>query len=441
MLNDKHPEIQAITSNEIEESEHTEWSHLFLKKTCSIRTDETYGYLPPKPPDVPESLSAAEALGWQRKAGVDFRPHLHQEGVNFLCDSGSQVSAQPPDPGDKPLPNRFLKAANGTKIKCYGTKEIVIKLGRKQINYTIIKADVESPILGWDFFRQKKLEFRWNEFGDITLYDKLSQTSVVLNYKPVPLDKSEKLTSLSLVEPSEPVVRCQVRHPNLQSEIAAVEDLGVEESHEDIKILPEGPYKQILSKYPELLKQNFNELSSKTGIIHRITTNGDKPVKVRPRRLLPGSPKAIEAKKAWDQLIRLGIVEPVDPAKSNTYSSPLHFVWKPDGSIRPVGDYRALNAQTELDQFPLPHLRDFAHTMAGCKVFSRCDLRKAFHQIIIDERDRFRTGVSTPWGMYQFKRLSMGLKNSGQAFQRLVQHVIGDTPGVFCYLDDLLLFS
>ena len=194
------------------------------------------------------------------------------------------------------------------------------------------------------------------------------------------MDKSSKLTSLSLFGEAKSVRSSQIRHPNIQSEVAAVEDLGVEESEEDIKIIPDGPYKDLLLKYPNLLKQNFNELSTKTGITHRILTNGDKPVKVKPRRLLPGSPKAQKAKEAWDQLIRLGIVEKVDPAKTNTYSSPLHFVWKPCGSIRPVGDYRSLNAQTELDQFPLPHLRDFAHSMAGCKVFSRCDLRKAFHQ-------------------------------------------------------------
>ena len=446
------PEIQAISSNEITESDYTEWSHSFLqqKQTFAIRTDEAWTHdIPVEPPDPPpESLSAAEALDWPvGKAGVDFRPHLYQKEVGYvLCDSGSQVSAYPPEPGDQPVKNRFLKAANGTKIQCYGVKEVVIKLNRKQIKFNVIKADVESPILGWDFFRQKKIDFRWNDFGDITLYDKISNIQVVLNYKPVPLEKSLRLTSLSLVEEefgpqTDPQPEHRNRHPNLQAEVAAVEDLGIEEGEENINVIPDGPYKDLLQKYPDLLKQNFNELSTKTGVVHRIQTNSDRPVKIKPRRLLPGSPKAQKAKEAWDQLLRLGIVERVDPAKTNTYSSPLHFVWKSDGSIRPVGDYRSLNAQTELDQFPLPHLRDFAHNMAGCKIFSRCDLRKAFHQIIIDERDRFRTGVSTPWGMFQFKRLSMGLKNSGQAFQRLVQHVIGDIPGVFCYLDDLLLFS
>ena len=35
----------------------------------------------------------------------------------------------------------------------------------------------------------------------------------------------------------------------------------------------------------------------------------------------------------------------------------------------------------------------------------------------------------------------MGMRNSAQSFQRMVQDVVGDMESVFCYLDDLLIFS
>ena len=35
----------------------------------------------------------------------------------------------------------------------------------------------------------------------------------------------------------------------------------------------------------------------------------------------------------------------------------------------------------------------------------------------------------------------MGMRNSAQSFQRWVDSVIGDLPGVFCYLDDLLVYN
>ena len=198
---------------------------------------------------------------------------------------------------------------------------------------------------------------------------------------------------------------------------------------ENIDLLPESPYKEVLGRYPQLLKQTFAEDTSKNNIQHKIPTGNAKPCRAKTRRLIPGSPKAIKAKAAWDQLVRLGIVEKVDPSAPNLWVSPIHFVPKGDGSLRPVGDYRGLNAVTELDQYKLPHLRDYTHDIAGCKVFSKVDLRKAFHLICIAKEDQMKTCVTTPWGMFNFKRLSMGISNSAQAFQRLIDSVVADIPG------------
>ena len=58
----------------------------------------------------------------QESSDVDIRPHFFDPVRKefILCDSGSQISAFPPEPGDSQLPNVFLKAANGSKIACYG---------------------------------------------------------------------------------------------------------------------------------------------------------------------------------------------------------------------------------------------------------------------------------------------------------------------------------
>ena len=114
---------------------------------------------------------------------------------------------------------------------------------------------------------------------------------------------------------------------------------------------------------------------------------------------------------------------------------------KGDGSLRPVWDYRLLNDKPELDLYNLPHLRDFQPLIAGSKLFSKVDLRKAFHLICIDKRDQHKTCVATQWGMFNFKRLSMGMRNSAKAFQRLVDSVLNGLEGTFCYLDDILIFS
>jgi len=61
----------------------------------------------------------------------------------------------------------------------------------------------------------------------------------------------------------------------------------------------------------------------------------------------------------------------------NPWASLLHLVPKKEDGWRPCGDYRALNARTVPDQYPVRHIADFAHQLAGRKVFSTIDLVKS----------------------------------------------------------------
>ena len=391
----------------------------------------------------PSELPAFQAIAAAQESDlVDFRPHLTDPHLGeLLIDSGSMVSAFPPEPGDLEDNSLSLKAVNGSKIKCYGKKEFSIKIGRKSYPFLAYKADVQAPVLGWDFLRRFKLNLEWNDCGDILIVDRKANISHILNFKSLSRERSLRHKRLAI---SAGLDRNQEEF-DLPFQVSSMEALGESKStvvhKEDINILPDSPYKTLLSKYPELLTQDFNS-KTKANITHRIILKeGAKPFKSKTRRLLPGSPKAEQAQKDWKQLVELGIVERVSPGESNLFSSPLHFAEKGYGTLRPVGDYRLLNDRTELDVHPLPHIRDYTHDIAGCNIFSKVDLRKGFHQIEIDSRDRHLTTVTTPWGLFQFKRLAMGMANSAQAFQRWVSSVVSDIPGVFAYLDDLLIYN
>ena len=395
-----------------------------------------------------ETLAAFQAIKHKPGSnGVDFRPHIYDSKTStwILLDSGSMVSCVPPDPGDKPVPNRYLKAVNGSRIRCFGEKKLEIRIGRKTYFFNVLKAEVDSPVLGWDFIRHYRFDFIWNEFGDIMIRDKKSGIESFLNFKSIPSDEAAKSSNL------EPVFSCAVnprKYSGVEAnelvfQVASVQDLTkvIKSEKENINDMPDSPYKQLLLQFPKVLEQNFSEENTASSVIHRINTKDNKPLKAKTRRLLPNSPKAVKAKEAWDQLLELGIIERVDPSKGNTWLSPIHFAVKPNGELRPVGDYRDLNAKTDLDLYPLPHLRDFTLQIAGSTIFSKLDLFKAFHQLVIDPRDRFKTALATPWGQFQFKRLAMGMRNSAQSFQRWVDNVIGDLPNVFCYLDDILVYN
>ena len=81
--------------------------------------------------------------------------YVHDSKTNhrFLVDSGSEVCVLPPSAADRlkgPL-GTPLRAANGSPIRLYGTRELLIHLGNRPFRWTFSVADVSEAIIGADF--------------------------------------------------------------------------------------------------------------------------------------------------------------------------------------------------------------------------------------------------------------------------------------------------
>jgi len=69
--------------------------------------------------------------------------------------------------------------------------------------------------------------------------------------------------------------------------------------------------------------------------------------------------------------------------------------------------------------------------------------RKGLPQGFVSSESRHKTAFATPWGLYEWVRLPMGLKNAPGVFQRFMEHCLDDLRDDICipYIDDTIVFS
>ena len=141
--------------------------------------------------------------------------------------------------------------------------------------------------------------------------------------------------------------------------------------------------------------------------------------------------------KALDKLVEEGTITPVT---HSNWAAPIVPVVKTDGSIRICGDYKlTVNKAALRDTYPIPRLEDLFSSLSGGIIFSKLDMSQAYAQLCLDDQSKKFTVINTSKGLFEYNRLCFGVSSAPGIFQRAMEELLRNVPGVFCYLDDILV--
>ena len=164
---------------------------------------------------------------------------------------------------------------------------------------------------------------------------------------------------------------------------------------------------------------------------------GATPQRAQVRPLNPAQMESLRGQmKIWKDE---GVIEEAE----SPWASALVPAKKKGGLIRWAIDYRKLNEVTVADSYPLPSIEMNLERLAGARVFSALDAAAAYNVVPVAEKSRPLLAFITPMGLYTYKRMPFGPKNSGAVYARFIETLLDGLKSdqVIAYLDDVLVFT
>ena len=128
---------------------------------------------------------------------------------------------------------------------------------------------------------------------------------------------------------------------------------------------------------------------------------------------------------------------------SSAAVSLMMFIPKKNRTLRPVINYRELNKITVKNQYSLLLITEVLDRLSSVKIFSKLNIKDAYHCIRIQVSDEWKTVFQTWFDLFEYLILFFDLMNASAFFQFYINRALSEYLNVFCivYLNDVLIYS
>uniref|UniRef100_A0A5S6Q6P2 RNA-directed DNA polymerase n=1 Tax=Trichuris muris TaxID=70415 RepID=A0A5S6Q6P2_TRIMR len=321
----------------------------------------------------------------------------------------------------RPFGGRLL-AIDGGEINHNGVFTAMVSIGTKLCGceFVVTKNFAYHAILGCDFLLK---------YGCV----------IDMQNRQLTMGNSDKRIQL---------VSCHLSAPTLKTSFLSIDSLQpsekdaklccmINESSDHLTGEQKQRFQDLVDEFQDAFAWSDENLGRTTILKHKIDTGSAKPVRQMPRRLSPLERE--EVAQMIRNMERRNLIE----KSVSPWASRVVPVRKRDGTLRLCVDYRALNAVTKKDAYPLPRIDEALDAMQGSVWFSTLDLMSGFWQVELEDGSQEKTAFTTHEGLYHFKVLPFGLTGAPATFQRLMEQVLSGLNWKCCvvYLDDVIIFA
>jgi len=170
-------------------------------------------------------------------------------------------------------------------------------------------------------------------------------------------------------------------------------------------------------------------------------------------KLLPGAPISVSCTygcprkywSGWKTLIDQHVAADQIQPSSSPYASLSFIIPKADPTVLPqwVNNHWHLNRLTVPNNYPLPRINDILADCVKGKIWGKIDMMNSFFQTLVHPDDIKYTATLTPFGLWEWVVMPMGMWNSLATHQRRITLMLKDLIGKIChvYLDNIIIWS
>ncbi|POM72330.1 Reverse transcriptase [Phytophthora palmivora] len=178
--------------------------------------------------------------------------------------------------------------------------------------------------------------------------------------------------------------------------------------------------RQKIWKYRHLLIGKGNALPpAARGVVCDIDVGDARPIAQRVRKIAPRF-----REKLSDRIKGLLSAKMISYSRSPWASMIVVIVKKNGVDVRLCIDYRLVNSLTQLMVYPMPLINDLLEDLDKALWYCSLDMASGFWVVTVTDRARAISAFITSFGLFEWNRMSFGLKNAPQIYQRLIDNAM-----------------